>query len=165
MQIEIIKGRFFSILAAVVVFITVFGAACNYAIAEGPVDSVNKNGDGVALKGYDAVAYFQQNQPVKGKSEFKHQWKGAVWHFSSAANRDLFADNPEKYAPQYGGYCAYGVSKGYAVDVDPFAWKIVDGKLYLNYNKEVAKIWGQDNTNYIKQADQNWPGLIKKSEK
>ncbi|MGH7006302.1 MAG: YHS domain-containing (seleno)protein [Alphaproteobacteria bacterium] len=118
--------------------------------------------DGVALRGYDPVAYFAESKPVKGSPEFSFQWKGAVWHFASAANRDAFEASPEKYAPQYGGYCAFGTAQGYTVATEPDAWKIVEGKLYLNYNQSVRTRWEQDIPGFIKSADGNWPGVLKK---
>lgn len=117
---------------------------------------------GVAIEGYDAVAYFADAKPVKGSEKFEHEWMNAKWRFATAANRDAFAEDPETYAPQYGGYCAFGVSRGYAVPVDPEAWKIVDGKLYLNYNKEVQTEWNKDIPGYIRKADANWPDVLKK---
>jgi hypothetical protein len=97
---------------------------------------INKDKDGLALKGYDAVAYFNEGNAVEGKKEFEHSWLDATWRFSTAENRDLFAKDPEKYAPQFGGYCAFGVTGGYLAPVDPTAWKVVDDKLYLNYDSE-----------------------------
>lgn len=125
------------------------------------VDTVNKDGKGVALKGYDTVAYFRQNQPAKGSPQFSYQWMGATWLFSSAENRDLFAADPQKYAPQYGGYCSYAVSQSHTASIAPEAWHIIDGKLYLNYSKGVQKKWQKDAAGYIQKADQNWPGLHK----
>jgi hypothetical protein len=125
------------------------------------IEPVNKSLlGGLAIKGYDPVAYFVDSKPVKGSKEFEHKYMNATWRFATAANRDAFAKEPEKYAPQYGGYCAYGVSKGYAVGVDPEAWKIVDGKLYLNYDKDVQKAWMQDIPGRIKKADANWPKIL-----
>jgi hypothetical protein len=129
-------------------------------LAGGSADPVNKDGK-VAIKGYDPVAYFAQGAAVKGSPKFAHEWMGAIWQFSSAANRDLFVKDPEVYAPQYGGYCAYGVSQGHTVSIDPEAWKIVDGKLYLNYSKSVQKTWLGNIPGYIDQANKNWPGLHK----
>ena len=123
-------------------------------------DPVNKSLTGTALKGYDAVAYFREGRPVKGRDEFRHDWMGAKWYFANAENRDEFARNPEKYAPQYGGYCSWAVSRGYTANIDPEAWKIVEGKLYLNYNKDVQKSWEADVPGNIKKADENWPKLI-----
>ncbi len=126
------------------------------------VVQVNKNFFGTALKGYDTVAYFKEGKPVKGKDEFRHDWMGAKWYFASAANRDAFAQNPEKYAPQFGGYCAWAVSQGYTAAIDPTAWKIVEGKLYLNYSKEVQQKWESDIPGHIKKAQENWPRLSKR---
>lgn len=118
--------------------------------------------DGVAIRGYDPVAYFTDSQPVKGKSEFSYDWQGATWQFASAENRDSFSSNPEKYAPQYGGYCAWAVKEGATAPIDPQAWKIVDGKLYLNLNPSIQKQWQQDIPGNIAQADTNWPGVLEK---
>ena len=115
-----------------------------------------------AIRGYDPVAYFTQSSPVRGSDKHTFQWKGATWRFSSAENRDLFAKSPEKFAPQYGGYCAYGVAQNYAVSIDPAAWRVVDGRLYLNYSKGVQRDWNKDVPGYIKKADTNWPAVLKK---
>ena len=117
---------------------------------------------GGAIRGYDPVAYFTDGRPVKGSPQFTHQWRGATWHFASAENRDRFAAAPEKFAPQYGGYCAYGVAQGYAVSIDPAAWSIVDGKLYLNYSRSVREDWNKDIPGYIRKANANWPGVLKR---
>ena len=127
----------------------------------GQVDTVNTDGKGIALKGYDVVAYFQQSRPVKGSSQLSYQWMDATWQFSSAQNRDLFAADPQRYAPQYGGYCAYAVSHGHTASVNPVAWRIVDGKLYLNHDKLVHRLWGRDAPGHIQKADKNWPDLHK----
>lgn len=114
---------------------------------------------GVALDGYDPVAYFTDGKPVAGRPEITREWNGATWRFASAEHRDLFTADPAKYAPQYGGYCAWAVSKGYTADIDPEAWRIVDGKLYLNYDREVQKLWEQDVPGNIRKADANWPRI------
>lgn len=116
--------------------------------------------DGVAIAGYDAVAYFTDAKAVEGTNHYSFDWYGATWHFVSEANRDAFAKAPEKYAPQYGGYCAFGVSRGYAVKVDPTAWKIAGGKLYLNYNHDVQAEWAKDIAGHIARADANWPKVL-----
>lgn len=115
---------------------------------------------GVALEGYDAVAYFTAGKPVKGSEEFETAWRGAKWRFASAESMKAFASSPEKYAPQYGGYCAWAVSRNYTADADPNAWRIVDGKLYLNYNARVQKEWSRDIPGNITKGDVNWPGLL-----
>jgi YHS domain-containing protein len=114
---------------------------------------------GVAIEGTDPVAYFAEGRPIEGSSAFEHEWMGAVWRFVSAENRDAFAADPEKYAPQYGGYCAWAVSQGYTAKIDPEAWKIVDGRLYLNYSKDVQAQWSQDIPGNISKGDANWPKL------
>lgn len=116
--------------------------------------------DGLALKGADPVAYFTDSAYVQGDAAYSHEWNGATWHFASAENRDLFAGEPEKYAPQYGGYCAWAVSQGNTAAVDPEAWEIVDGKLYLNYNQKVKDRWAADIPGNIEKAEQNWPRVL-----
>ncbi|HEY7862373.1 MAG TPA: YHS domain-containing (seleno)protein [Thermoanaerobaculia bacterium] len=116
--------------------------------------------EGLALSGYDAVAYFTDGKPVRGKAEFEHAWEGVKWRFASAANRDAFAKSPEKYAPQYGGWCAYAVSRNYTAPTDPEAWKVVDGKLYLNYDKAVRVLWEKDLPEAIRKGDKNWPAVL-----
>jgi hypothetical protein len=113
--------------------------------------------NGVAVQGYDMVAYFTEGAAVKGNPGFIHEWSGVRWHFASATNRDAFAGEPGRFAPAFGGYCAYGVSRGYAVDVDPDAFAVVDGTLYLNYSKSVQRTWNQDRAGYIEKARQQWP--------
>ena len=114
----------------------------------------------VAVSGYDTVAYFTENRPVKGDSKFSTTYEGVQWRFSSEQNRDLFVANPKKYAPQYGGYCAWAVSQGNTASADPMRWRIVDGTLYLNYDEEVQKKWEANIPDFIKKADQNWPKVL-----
>jgi YHS domain-containing protein len=142
-------------------FVLFLGAALLPVFAASQADPVNKNGSGVAIKGYDPVAYFTESKPVKGSPSFTHQWNGATWQFASAANRDEFKRSPEKYAPQYGGYCAYGVSQNHTAPIDPEAWTIIEGKLYLNYSQGVKKTWSSAIPKYLEQADKNWPALHK----
>lgn len=106
-----------------------------------------------AIKGYDPVAYFKISKHIKGKENISFQWHNAVWHFENEENKQVFIANPEKYTPQYGGYCAYGWAKGYAVKIEPDAWSIVNGKLYLNYDKKVQADWDKDREGFIKKAD------------
>jgi YHS domain-containing protein len=112
-----------------------------------------------AIRGYDPVAYFKEAKPVKGSDEYSFKWKDANWFFSSKENLDSFSLNPEKYAPQYGGYCAYGLSEGHKAPTDPNAWTIVDGKLYFNYSLKVKELWIKNPTERIEKADKNWPML------
>ena len=116
----------------------------------------------VAVGGYDPVAYFVDGKPVKGDKAFALDHAGAQWRFATAQNRDRFAAAPERYAPQYGGYCAWAVSQGYTASGDPQYWKVVDDKLYLNYDASVQKKWEQDVPGFIVKANQNWPSVLGK---
>ncbi len=113
-----------------------------------------------ALGGYDTVAYFSEGKPVKGKKQFSTEYKGVQWLFSSQENLDLFLTDPDHYRPQYGGYCAWALANGYQAPGSPKAWKIVDDKLYLNYDRDVQKKWLADITGFIVQANENWPSLL-----
>lgn len=110
-----------------------------------------------AIQGYDVAAYFTESKTVKGKKEFTANHAGETWYFASAENLKTFIASPEKYKPQFGGYCAYGMSRGYKAKTDPEAWTIVEGKLYLNYNLEVRKIWNEKQGELINKANANWP--------
>lgn len=115
--------------------------------------NINNN---AAVHGHDVVAYFKDGMAKLGNAEFTAKHEGVSYRFSSAENRDLFTKNPAKYAPQYGGYCAFGAAMGRKFDIDPDAWKIVDGKLYLNNSKNVQVRWSKDIPGFIKGADGNW---------
>lgn len=139
---------------------SVVGLALGFAAAVSAVEPINKTFLGsLAVDGYDPVAYFTEGKPVEGKKEFTYDWSGAKWRFASAANRDKFVSEPAKYAPQYGGYCAWAVANNYTADADPQAWAVVDGKLYLNYDKKVQAKWQQDVPGNIAKGDKNWPKL------
>ena len=130
--------------------------------AAGPKPPVNQGDQGIAIRGYDPVAYAVTGTATRGTPQFQHQWNGAVWRFASVDNRDKFARNPEKYAPQFGGYCSWAVSRGYTADIDPEAWKIVDGRLYLNYSKSVQRRWEQDIPGNLAKGQANWPAVLNK---
>jgi hypothetical protein len=115
---------------------------------------------GVAVGGYDPVAYFTEGRAIKGSPAIKLQHAGVEWRFSSETNRSLFEADPMKFAPRYGGYCAWAASRGYTAKGDPKAWSIVDGKLYLNYNREVRETWQKDASGNIAKADANWPKVL-----
>ncbi len=119
--------------------------------------------EGAAIKGYDPVAYFDDQKPVKGSPEHTSEYHGSMFHFSSKANRDVFTANPAKYAPQYNGFCAFGAAGGYKAAVDPAAFTVVNGKLYLNYNKDVRKQWSADIPNFVAKADRNWPDVSRQT--
>ena len=115
-----------------------------------------------AIKGYDTVAYFTEGKPVEGSTEFSFEYKEAIWLFSSQENLDLFKEDPQKYEPQYGGYCAFAVAKGTTASIKPELFTINDGKLYLNYSKKINDQWLDDKENFIKSADKNWPEVLAK---
>ncbi|ABD83095.1 YHS domain-containing (seleno)protein [Saccharophagus degradans] len=128
--------------------------------ADPPIYSHAKHG---AIKGYDVVAYYSLqpgDDAVKGSDEFTYNWNGATWKFANAKNLALFTLNPENYAPQYGGYCSFAVAHGYVTSIRPDSWKIVNGKLYLNYSRFSFKRWEKDMNKKIAEADANWPAVL-----
>lgn len=140
-------------------------AVMTFTLAAGSAwaaEPVNTNGSPLALGGYDVVAYFTEGKPVAGQAAHETHWNGARWRFASAEHRERFQREPERFAPRYGGYCAYAVSRGYTAPVAPEAWRIVDGKLYLNYSKDVQTLWEREIPANIKKADTNWPGVLAK---
>ncbi len=147
-----LKFLFLVAFVGVAVSLAACAKTANFAV-------VNTDGEGIALKGFDAVAYFAIESAVEGSPRYEYVWNGAKWLFSNAENLQKFKQNPEAYAPQYGGYCSYAVSKGYTADGNPNAWKIVDGKLYLNYNPEVKEIWEKDQPQNIKKGEEHWVEL------
>ncbi|BBM89481.1 hypothetical protein COTS27_01181 [Spirochaetota bacterium] len=128
--------------------------------------SLARSPQGYAVSGYDTVAYFTEKKPVRGNEKYKHTWKNATWVFASEEHLKLFKANPEKYAPQYGGHCAWGIGgKSALFSSDPAAWEIIDGKLYLNYNPSVRNTWLRNTGKYIKNGDVVWKNLLKKNKK
>src|SRR6187402_2177812 len=113
--------------------------------------------DGRAIKGYDPVAFITESKAVKGQDSLLYRWKDANWLFSSRKNLALFKANPDTYAPQYGGYCAYGTAMGHKAPTETDTWTVVDGKLYFNYNGKVKEMWVKDQPGFIQKADQQWP--------
>ncbi|MBI3433631.1 MAG: YHS domain-containing protein [Proteobacteria bacterium] len=136
-----------------------------FAYDEGSTSSVNVDAKGVAVRGYDPVAYFTAGAPTKGSDEFQAKHQGATYHFASAANRDAFMKEPAKYAPAFGGFCAMGAVFGKKLDGDPSLWRIVDGKLYLNVGAPAAKRWREDIAGNITKANANWPKIMEKAPK
>ena len=129
--------------------IGMFASAPVYATADG------------AIGGYDPVAYFTQGQATRGSPEFTHDWNGASWRFANAAHRDVFAAEPDKYAPQFGGYCAKAISDDYTARGDGAVWAVVDGKLYLNFDEKIAQQWSADRARRIADAERNWPTVLR----
>jgi YHS domain-containing protein len=145
-------NRKFLYLMTLVGIVAAFAACSRTESAVG----INTDPNGLALRGFDAVAYFAVENAVKGDGKYEYVWNGAKWLFASEENMKKFQANPDMYAPQFGGYCSYAVSKGYTANGDPEAWKIVDGKLYLNYSPEVKKLWEQDQQKRIIEGEKNW---------
>lgn len=144
--------------------VATFGlAAPSFAYNEASTSSINIDKDNLILRGYDAVAYHTQGKALKGTTEFSAMHNGATYHFASAANRDAFKANPAKYEPAYGGFCAMGVALEKKLDGDPELFKVVDGKLYLNVNADVVKVWSKDIPGNIGKAEMNWPAIKDKT--
>ncbi len=141
---------------AISVALAAFAATAAHA-----VEPINTTFFGnVAIEGYDPVAYFTDGAPAKGSKQHQLEWHGATWRFATAEHLEAFRAEPENYAPQYGGYCAWAVAQGSTAGIDPDAWRVVDGKLYLNYSKDVQQKWAQDIAGNIAAADANWPELL-----
>ena len=135
-----------------------FATAAGVAFADNPPLVIDDQGR--AIDGYDTVAYFTEGQAVPGKPEFAHNWQGATWLFASAEHRDAFAADPEKYAPQFGGYCAYAISTNHAIKARPDVWSIHEGKLYLNLGPGAQEKWEKDVPGNVARAVNNWPGAL-----
>ena len=135
------------------------------AMAQGGKTLVNVDDSNVAIQGYDPVAFFTDSKPVKGDSKYVTKSDGAIYYFASKEHRDLFVQNPEKYEPVFGGYCAYGVSKDKLVEIDVNAFQIVDGKLLLQYSKSIRDKFNKDSKGNLAKADANWPALVEKNAK
>lgn len=135
--------------------IAIFAIGFSALVSAGPNTETDVNS--VILAGHDAVAYFTKSKPVKGSAKFTATYNDAIYRFSSAKNRDMFSANPKKYAPQYGGFCAYGMTFGKKFEIDGKAFEIVEGKLYVNKNIDVYKAWKEDVPTHINQANDKWP--------
>lgn len=151
-----IKSFILAGLAAIMMTLTM-PAPDAFAADKAPIYTSWRNN--VAVGGYDAVSFFK-NKPLEGTSDFVFEYQGAEWHFSSEANRDLFKANPEAFAPQYGGYCAWAIAGGKLAKGSPKHWSIEDGRLYLNYNRKIKERWLADKANFITEADQAWPDIL-----
>lgn len=138
-------------IASAIGLVMLITSSLSFAGADTETDA-----NGVILAGYDAVSYFTENAAVEGRAEFTAVYNDAIYRFSSAKNRDVFSANPEKYAPQYGGFCAYGAALGKKFEVNGKAFEIVDGKLYVNKNEDVYETWVEDKAENILDADKEW---------
>ena len=146
LQIALLMAIFFLLPV-----VTVLGAGQQ----EGPVNTT----DGIAIEGYDPVAYHTMGSPVEGSATFTADWDGATWYFVSEEHRDLFADDPERYAPHYGGYCGQAAAQNQIAPGDPELWTIEGERLFLNYNTRYQRKFRSDLPGNIAAADSNWPGL------
>ena len=142
---------------SVVSFLLLFAVSFSAHAGKGPTYVDRK---GIAIAGYDTVSYFVENKPVKGNKKFQYEWNGGIWRFSNAKNLEAFKKSPEKYAPQYGGYCAYAVANRSYARIDPTVYTVLNDKLYLNYNARVKKRWSKKRSSFIDQADGYWPQLL-----
>lgn len=153
-------------IVSMLVFTTLVSLAGPAALAQetpaSPPKPVNVDDQQLALQGYDPVEYFTSKRAQVGKAQYTATHQNATYRFVSSKNRDMFVAAPEKYAPQYGGYCAWAVSHGYTAPVDPKVFAVVDQKLYLNYDASVMEDWQKDRKNLIEQANRNWPKLVDK---
>jgi len=136
-----------------------FSALSTFATAK---DLLNLDGSGVAIQGYDPVAFFTDGRPVKGNPQFQSEYRDAKYYFVSAEHKATFDKEPAKYEPQFGGYCAYGVSRGRKVPIKIEAWQIVNGRLLMQYDLDIKDKFNQDQLGNLRKADQNWPGLVEK---
>ncbi len=147
-------GNFKTIIAGISIFLL---TTATYA-AEDKIYTSFLSSAGAG--GYDVVAYFTEGNPVKGNDKFSAEYENADWYFASKTNFEKFKDNPEKYIPQYGGYCPWAVAQGDTASGDPLQWTVVNDKLYLNYDAEIQKKWTTDRTNLIVLGDMNWPTVL-----
>ena len=141
------------------VFVNAFAAIALFSLHASAAlagELINAKPGGLAVKGYDVVAYFTQERAVQGSEDFEHEWRGVRWRFASPEHLDAFSEAPESYAPRYGGYCSGGMALGNRAPVDPEAFAIVDGKLYLNFSKAVMHEFKANSEEKIEQADANW---------
>ena len=150
--------------ALTIISLTVSLALMTFPAFSGEKSSFNLgHSNGLAMAGYDVMSYWRGGKPMEGSADHSFEYDGATWVFTSKANLDAFAAEPEKYAPQFGGFCTYAASKGYTADVDPFAWQIWQDKLYLNYSPQVQRIWSNDLESNVAKGNANWPSLDPKT--
>ena len=156
MRMSIIKAAIAALLLAFV--------PSSLSAAGKPAPAVHTTSAGLAAGGYDVTAYFLEGKAVRGSPEHELWIKGATWRFASASNKARFQADPDAYAPQFGGYCAWAVSQHYLAPGDPNYWKIVDRKLYLNFNARAKELWEADQEQAIERGHANWPGVLSKNQ-
>ena len=155
-----------TLMKRIVAIIFLLSLSTISATAAEPINTLERSGlfgykpSGIAIRGFDTVAYFTEGKPREGSDEFTSAWQGATWKFASQEHLDIFKDNPEKYAPQYGGYCAYGVAQDSLVKIEGDNWTIVDDKLYLNYDDDLQEKWEKDIPGFIDAANNKFEPLL-----
>jgi YHS domain-containing protein len=149
------------------IFIATLLLASAVAIAEQPTTKryLNVDRHGLALQGYDPVAYFTDKKPVEGDKHISSTYQGATYYFSTGQHKQVFDADPAKYEPQFGGFCAYAVSQNSTASIGPEFWSIIDGRLFLQHNQKAVNLWNQDIPGHLKDADKNWPGINDKNGK
>jgi YHS domain-containing protein len=141
-------------------FLTAAACAAVLFSSSAMADQVNTNSENVAIEGYDPVAYFTEARPVQGVPDFQSNWQDATWQFASAEHKSMFEENPEKYTPRFGGFCAGAMAvKGHKSEIDPQYWIIVDGNLFLGGEQRAIDLFDEDASAKINQADKNWKAL------
>jgi YHS domain-containing protein len=138
------------------------GGVSSPSAASGERMLVNRDSKGVAIQGYDPVAYFTEMKPVKGSPEFASSHGGAIYHFASARHKSMFDADPVRYTPQFGGYCGYAASINKVSPIDPNYWEVIDGRLVLQHNQKAWDLWHKDVPGNLAKADANWPGLVRR---
>jgi YHS domain-containing protein len=149
------------------IFVATLLLASAVAIAEEPTTRryINVDRHGLALQGYDPVAYFTDHKPVEGDAHIKSTYQGATYQFATGQHKQMFDADPAKYEPQFGGFCAYAVSQNHTASIGPEFWSIIDGRLFLQHNDKAVSLWNQDVPGHVKDADKNWPGIADKNGK
>jgi len=145
--------------------LTLIAAAALTVSAHAEKTLINQDHTGLALQGYDPVAYFTDGKPVKGDKQFTASYRGATYRFASAEHKALFEQNPAKYEPQFGGFCGYAASINKVSPISPLFWQVLDGRLVLQHNRKALTLWNKDVPGNLKKADANWPGLVEKNGK
>lgn len=148
------RRAFGSLLAAASVALSAVSAVAGPEVYTGTLSNI-------AADGFDVVAFHREGRPVPGNARFTHRWKDATWRFASADARDAFAADPDRYAPAYGGHCSWAASQGYRASGDPWHWRIVDGRLFFNYDARVHRTWLADVPGFVAAADRNWPRILR----
>jgi len=153
-----------SVMKLALVAVATAGVPAAVPAAPTPAPEISVRADGLAAGGYDVTAYFLHATAVRGSAMHQLKYNGATWRFATAEGQARFQADPTAYAPQFGGYCAWAVSQAYLAPGDPTQWKIVDGKLYLNFNARAKELWEADQAAAIRRGHANWPGVLSRNQ-